>query len=261
VFGEKNIIDNFSLIMSTISSGGFVPNSTILQDLLWQEHLVLIAGMILAALPFTFHYAFVRKKFIPPKLGTEVLVYFAILGGAVAIFAAVSEFEPITAAFLTVSASTTSGLQPGSLAGLGAATQTILIILMLVGGCGFSTAGGIKIFRFLHLQNLRKALNFRDRKTLSSETKKDVATSVIVLILFPLIASLTALHFVSTTDAPFGDAFLEATAVITTGGLQSGVITIDYDPATKVGLSMLMIIGRLEIIAIFYIFVPKLSTT
>lgn len=260
VFGERNIIDNFSLAMSTLSTGGFVPSSTILQDLLWQEYLILIAGMILGALPFTFHYTFVKRKFIPSKLGTEVLVFFAILGGALALFVLLSDFDPMTAMFLTVSASTTAGLQPESLAGESPWAQTILIILMLVGGCGFSTAGGIKVFRFLHLQSVKKALNSQTRKTLTIETKKDIATSIIVLILFPLIASLTAFHFISTTDTDFGDAFLDATAVITTGGLTADVITINYDAATKMGLSMLMIIGRLEIIAIVYIFVPRLST-
>ncbi len=76
LFGEGNIIDNFALAMSTIATGGFLPNSTILDNLVWQEYLVLFAAMILGALPFTFHYAFVRKRFLSPKLGKEVLVYF-----------------------------------------------------------------------------------------------------------------------------------------------------------------------------------------
>ena len=64
VFGERNLMDNFSLAMSTLATGGFLPNSTILQDLLWQEEIVLMGAMILGALPFTFHYGFVRKKFL-----------------------------------------------------------------------------------------------------------------------------------------------------------------------------------------------------
>ena len=70
---------------------------------------------------------------------------------------------------------------------------------------------------------------------------------------------LVSFHLMETTGNDFGSSFLEATGVITTGGLSSNVITIETDPATKIGLSFLMIIGRLEIIAIIYIFVPKLS--
>ncbi len=78
--GERDILDNFSLAMSTLQLEDLFPTSTILEDLLWQEHIVLMGAMILGALPFTFHYAFVRKKFLSPKLGKEVLTYFAILG-------------------------------------------------------------------------------------------------------------------------------------------------------------------------------------
>jgi len=157
-FGERNIIDNFSLAMSTISTGGFVPSSTILVDLLWQEYVILIGGMILGALPFTFHYAFVRKRFLSPKLGTEVLVYFALLGGAIILFTWSSGLDILFGAFYAVSASTTAGLQIESLDFLSGASKTILILLMLIGGCGFSTAGGIKIFRIFSLIHLKKAI-------------------------------------------------------------------------------------------------------
>ena len=139
--GERDILDNFSLAMSTLSTGGFIPTSTILEDLLWQEHIVLMGAMILGALPFTFHYAFVRKKFLSPKLGKEVLTYFAILGSATVLFVAVSGLDPLESVFYSVSASTTAGLQQERLAGLSGGAHTILIILMFIGGCGFSTAG------------------------------------------------------------------------------------------------------------------------
>ena len=148
IFGERDIIDNFSLAMSTVSTGGFVPSSTILQDMLVEEYIVLMGAMILGALPFTFHYAFVRKRFLSPKLGKEVLVFFAILAGAVVIFSLVSGLDPIRSVFYPISAGTTAGLQIESLDGLSGASQTILVLLMFIGGCGFSTAGGIKIFRF-----------------------------------------------------------------------------------------------------------------
>ena len=258
LFGERNIIDNFSLAMSTLATGGFLPNSTILQQLVWQEHLILMAAMILGALPFTFHYAFVRKKFMSPKLGKEVLVYFAVLGTAFVLFTWTSGLDPLFGAFYAVSASTTAGLQLEPLDTLNGTSQTILILLMFIGGCGFSTAGGIKIYRFFQLKNFTKIIKKETRKTLLSENKKEIVTTVIILILFPLISTITAFHLMEISGAEFTDAFLDASGVITTGGLSANVITIDTDPATKISLSFLMIIGRLEIIAIVYIFVPRL---
>ena len=259
-FGEReSILDDFSLAMSTISTGGFIPNSTILDGLVWQEHVVLMGAMILGALPFTFHYAFVRKKFLSPKLGKEVLTYFAILGSATVLFIAISGLEPLQSAFYSISASTTAGLQQQSLAGLNGGAHTILIILMFIGGCGFSTAGGLKIFRLFHLKNCISLFSKVKRAKLPKQAKKEVISTLIILALFPTIAAITGIHLAEIEDVPYQDAFFEAVGVITTGGLSAGVIDFDTDPATKIILGFLMIFGRLEIIAIIYIFVPKLS--
>ncbi|MGB1377968.1 MAG: potassium transporter TrkG [Nitrosopumilus sp.] len=259
LFGERNIIDNFSLAMSTLSTGGFTPTSTILDGMLWQEHIVLMGAMILGALPFTFHYAFVRKKFLAPKLGKEVLAYFAILGGAILLFAGISGLDPMQSAFYSVSASTTAGLQMDSLAGLNGGAHSILIILMFIGGCGFSTAGGLKIFRLFHLKDIKSFISKVGRSKLSHQTKKEIISTLIILALFPTISAITGAHLAAIENVPFQDAFFEAAGIITTGGLSAGVIDKDTDPATMIVLGFLMIFGRLEIIAIIYIFVPRLS--
>ncbi|WP_428324284.1 potassium transporter TrkG [Nitrosopumilus sp.] len=258
-FGQENLLDDFSLAMSTLATGGFVPSSTIIDNLGWQEEVILMGAMILGALPFTFHYAFVRKKFLAPKLGKEVLTYFAILGGATVLFISISGLEPLESAFYSVSASTTAGLQLQSLAGLGGFAHAILIALMFIGGCGFSTAGGLKIFRLFHLKNCRSFFSSVKRKELSTQTKKEITSTLIIIALFPVISAITGLHLAETEDVSYQDAFFEAAGVITTGGLSAGVIDSDTDPATKIVLGFLMIFGRLEIIAIIYIFVPRLS--
>ncbi|KFM18276.1 Cation transport protein [Marine Group I thaumarchaeote SCGC AAA799-P11] len=258
-FGQENLLDDFSLAMSTLATGGFVPSSTIIDNLGWQEEVILMGAMILGALPFTFHYAFVRKKFLAPKLGKEVLTYFAILGGATALFIGISGLEPLESTFYSVSASTTAGLQLQSLAGLSGFAHAILIALMFIGGCGFSTAGGLKIFRLFHLKNCRSFFSSVKRKELSTQTKKEITSTLIIVALFPVISAITGLHLAEMEDVPYQDAFFEAAGVITTGGLSAGVIDSDTDPATKIVLGFLMIFGRLEIIAIIYIFVPRLS--
>ena len=258
-FSPEHLIDNFSLAMSTLATGGFTPTSTILDNLLWQEHVILMGAMILGALPFTFHYAFVRKKFLAPKLGKEVLTYFAILGSATVLFILVSGLDPLQSAFYSVSASTTAGLQQESLAGLGGPAHTILIILMVIGGCGFSTAGGLKIFRLFHLRDCRAFFSKMRRKELSKQSKKELTSTLIILALFPIISTIAGAHLAAIEEVPFQDAFFESVGVITTGGLSAGVIDAETDSATKIVLGFLMIFGRLEIIAIIYIFIPKLS--
>ena len=100
-----------------------------------------------------------EKNSLHQKLGKEVLAYFAILGSAIVLFMGISGLNPLDSAFYSVSASTTAGLQLESLAGLNGGAHAILIILMFIGGCGFSTAGGLKIFRLFHLKDIRALLS------------------------------------------------------------------------------------------------------
>ena len=260
ISGQQNIIDNFSLAMSTLATGGFTPTSTFLSELVWHQNLILLGAMILGALPFTFHYSFVRKSFLSPRLGKEVSIYFIILLIGMILFVFTSGMEPLQSMFYTISASTTAGLQHDSLVGLNNISYYILIILMLIGGCGFSTAGGLKVFRLVHLTNIVTFLrHVRNPRFLNISTRKELLSTLIIIALFPLIAHISAIHLSATEDVPYQLAFFESIGVITTGGLSAGVIDIDTSPDTKIFLSFLMIFGRLEIIAIIYIFIPKLS--
>src|SRR5688572_29020653 len=56
-----------------------------------------------------------------------------------------------TAAYHLISASTTTGFQYLDIANIPLAAKVFLIIVMFVGGCAFSTAGGIKVGRILIL--------------------------------------------------------------------------------------------------------------
>ena len=246
--------------MSTLATGGFTPTSTFLSELVWHQNLILLGAMILGALPFTFHYSFVRKSFLSPRLGKEVSIYFIILLIGMILFVFTSGMEPLQSMFYTISASTTAGLQHDSLVGLNNISYYILIILMLIGGCGFSTAGGLKVFRLVHLTNIVTFLrHVRNPRFLNISTRKELLSTLIIIALFPLIAHISAIHLSATEDVPYQLAFFESIGVITTGGLSAGVIDIDTSPDTKIFLSFLMIFGRLEIIAIIYIFIPKLS--
>ena len=257
-FGGYDVLDNFALAMSTISTGGFLPSSDALVNLPWQSEIVLMAAMILGALPFTFHYVFVSKKFLSPKLGKEVMAYFAVLGVAALILISTSDIEPLKSLFYTVSASTTAGLQHSTLESANGIVHGVLITLMLIGGCGFSTAGGIKMYRMFTLCSVFTVLR-RRASTLGVSERNEAYSTIIILSLFPAIAILAGTHLANVSGADFDDALLEATGLITTGGLSSGVLTIDTDPVTKIVMSFLMIFGRLEIIAIVYIFIPRLA--
>ncbi len=257
LFGAENIIDDISLALTTVVTGGFLPSSTILEDMQWYKAVVLMGGMILGALPFTFHYSMIKPR-LNLNLTREVAVFMAVVGFSVAVFPFVAGIDPLTGIFYAVSASTTAGLQPGSIAEFNDGAKTFLMLLMFIGGCGFSTAGGIKIFRFINLTSLIKRIRYVEtRRQMTKNDAKELASIAIILSLFPLISGFTALHIMGQ-GFTFTDAYFESVAALTTGGLSVGVTSLDLDAASKIILALNMILGRFEIIAIIYIIVPRL---
>lgn len=253
-FGEANLIDNFALAMSAVATGGWIPHSQILVDLSVPEYIILLFGMIFGALPFGLHYAFVRTKFMSFQINQEVAVYLAILAIASGIILFSMDVNPIDAVFNAISGGTTSGFQTISLKNLSPITSIVFIILMIIGGCGFSTAGGMKMFRLI---KLAKVKNLILRKKLSQSDKNHIITASILVALFPLIPYFVAGHMQSL-GYDFEDSYFDAVAALTTAGLGTGTIGVDLDSATLTLFAFLMIFGRLEIILLLYMVVPRL---
>ncbi len=251
--GERNLIDNFALAMSAVSTGGWIPNSQILVGLTVPEHIVIIAGMILGALPFGFHYAFVRTKFMSINISKEVALYFAIMVVVTAIFLLSMNVSSIDSIFNIISASTTTGFQTINLQNLNPVAGIIITVAMLIGGCGFSTAGGMKVFRLISLAGIRNLF----RKNLTRSGKNEIITAVILAISFPIIPLFVANHMHSL-GYDFEDSYFDAVSALTTTGLGAGTVTSSLDSFTITTFSFLMILGRIEIILLLYMFVPKL---
>lgn len=256
-FGQDNLIDNFSISMSTLSTGGFVPTSTFLDELSDGGQLVIISGMILGALPFAFHYGFIRKKFLSVNISSEVATYLVFLVFAILIFFILHYDIVLNDIFTVIATSTTAGFQVIDLSILDANDKAFLTIIMIIGGCGFSTAGGIKIFRIIDMMNIYSiARPSRWKKTTIQDKNKFIST-LLLFILFPTLPLAAALYF-NSLGFDFYDSYFEAIGAITTAGLGSGILGPDLEPAAKIVASFLMILGRLEIILLIYIFVPKL---
>lgn len=270
--GMENPLYSIALIFSSVTGGGFVPDSSILSLDSLPYLFVVGAGMILSALPFAFHYSIFNKKMRLKNLGLEVLVYFALLAAGAAIFIAISDSNPLAALFHSVSASTNSGFQVTPIDNIPAEAKIFLIFLMLVGGTAFSTSGGIKVGRILlvfqritnRAQSIDSPASFSSRigkeyhQTFEPKAKKEqdrlLKESLLVIGLFPAIAVLTGLALVLLDGASALDAIFTSTSALTTTGLSNGLVTMDSDLATKAILTANMIAGRFEIIAILYIF-------
>ena len=152
-FGQINILDSISLSFTTLTTGGFVPTSTILNS----EHsvtlIIIMGGMVIAALPFAFHFGIFSKYIHATKEIKEILVFIILLIIGIFLFLLIepsfSESDWLASVFHVISASTTAGFQFLNLSNLSVYGKILLIVLMLIGGPAFSTAGGIKIARLM----------------------------------------------------------------------------------------------------------------
>jgi trk/ktr system potassium uptake protein len=280
--GDINNIQGVALILSTVTGGGFVPTSTYVVVENAQQLLVLMAGMIISALPFALHFAIFSKEEHTTKLRPEVFVYIGIILISILIFTILlsapisSSLEWLVSAFHIVSVSTTSGFQFINISSISFQAKILLIILMLVGGTAFSTAGGIKVGRLLQivhtLTNRKTSMDTANRSISSVSSRynklyisyeeraeklranKAFRESLLVISLFVLLSFITGAVLSYFAEKNFIDSLFESVSALTTTGITTGITALNLDLVSKTFLIINMISGRFEIIAILYIF-------
>lgn len=255
--GEDNILDNFAIAFSGISTGGWVPDSKSLENFTSAEYIVLMSSMILGSLPFTFHYSLIRRKFLTLKLTKEIITYFIILIIFSVLFIFSMDSNPMDSLFILVSGNSTTGFQTIKLDNIGTFSAVILIISMMIGGCGFSTTGGMKVFRLMKMVHLKKFFNGNFWSVVSHSDKLDILAGFIILGTSVVVPLLVA-SYMSSLGMDFENSFFDAVSAITTTGLGTGTVTDSLDPFLKVMFGFLTILGRVEIVLLVYIFVPKI---
>ena len=296
LLGGINLIYSASLIFAAITGGGFVPLSTYLVVDNITQLMPLIVGMIISALPFAFHYGVFSKQVKARKVSLEIFVFAMIIISSIPIFVVLGQQSWFASAFHVISATTTTGFQFLNLSEFSTESKTLLMLLMLIGGCAFSTAGGIKIARLIFIfQKVfhRGKPTIKKKKDISSTVNNHIArktttipsiTSSNIQIYGQLhdsnvkqksrpllsdkafkealfvVALFVALSFVSgisikyLTNTCFIDAFFESVSASTNTGLSTGITNVELDSISKSILIINMIMGRFEIITIFYIF-------
>lgn len=182
--GQTGTLDAISLAFATITGGGFLPLSNIITPEHPERLAILTVGMILSALPFAFHYhIFSRKGLLTRKtISIEVTVFLIMITAAIPIFYLLSQGKTdiYSSIFHIISGSTTTGFQYLNIQSLPYTAKILLTLMMLVGGTAFSTAGGIKVGRFILLyQELTKSSKAKNRGTTTTTSPETYTSSSI----------------------------------------------------------------------------------
>jgi trk system potassium uptake protein len=282
--GQTDILFSLTLIFSTVTGGGFVPTSTALDSQNNLQLTTLMIGMIISALPFVFHYAIYSKKMHTTSVRPELFLYAGIIVICVIIFYFVLgnmlevQSELMASVFHVISAATNSGFQFLDIAQISIEAKIVLILAMLIGGTAFSTAGGIKVGRVLHIiQKVsgkkftsdnsggsisavaspynKRYLTMESKPTKLKEEEKIFDEAIYVIVLFIAVSLITGIIISYIDKENFLNSLFDSVSALTTTGLSSGITSVEMDPISKIVLIINMIAGRFEIITIIYLFV------
>lgn len=273
-----DLFDAFCHTFATISTGGFsTKNQSVgyFQSPLIQWTIILF--MFIGGANFSLHYLVGKQRSFKQYIqNREFVLYTLVVVLAVAISAFgvthIAGLEPKVraAAFQVVSIITTTGFASADFDQWAPAGKGILFLMMFLGGCAGSTSGGIKIGRYLIMLQRAKielkqmihpkamvSLRFGDRildDSLVINVLQFFFLYLMLVLLGTLAMNMMGLDIVSGTTA-----VLACLGNIGPGfGLVGPTQNFSFVPDVgKYLLSLLMLLGRLEIYPIIVMLVPE----
>jgi trk system potassium uptake protein len=267
-----NLYDAVVHTFTTVATGGFNPKNASVgfYDSIAIE-VVLIVFMTLSGVSFGLYYLLYTRRRFYVLADRELLTYLGILAGAVLFVWGVLVFEGNygdswgqtfrDAAFSVVSIITTTGFVTADFDLWESGAKYALVLLMFIGGCAGSTAGGIKVIRVLVifktiLADLLRSIHPRAVTPLKLGPRLvPEQTRIAILGLFAawmlvfgvgtfLLAIQPDLTLVSSATA------VAATLNVVGPGLDQVGASESYEAVNPFGrtvLTLCMLLGRLEI--------------
>ena len=272
-----NLYDALIHALSTAGTGGF-SNYNASVGAFHSPLIEWIIGifMMLFGINFAIYFHMLRREKEPILQNEELWTYLAIVAGATLLITLNilprydGFFEALRNAFFQVtSIVSTTGFGSADFNVWPLFSKTLLLLLLCLGACAGSTAGGFKLSRVLLLgksayRDLEHTIQPRKVAVVRLEGKavqeSTLAQVGVYLSLWVVLAVLGTL-LLSLGQTDFVTAF---TAVLTTlsnvGPGLNGVGPTEnfafFSPAAKLLLSFMMLAGRLEIYPILLLFAP-----
>lgn len=267
------IFDGLLHVMSTLSTGGFSPyHESIGHYNSLSTHLVVIVFMLVGAISFPLYYIArvggIRRFFRDIQL--RYLVTVSLL--AALLFLISFSLRPgnvVAGLFQAVTSITTTGFNTVETVTLPDSAKMLTIVLMIIGGGTGSTAGGIKLFRFIILIGLLRWLILRPM--LPEEAKVPIkygnlgVTEGELRMVFGFLLLYLGVLLVSTLlflylgySSSFTAALFEVASAEGTVGLSVGVTSSSLPAPAKLILIFDMWVGRLEIIPVLIMLYPRI---
>ena len=273
---------------TVVSTGGFSPHNDSVGHYSnwgngWLIELWLSLFMVICSISFLVWVVLLRKRWKRLQDEEEGRLFIVLCAGAAVVMAAgvassqeIDFFTALRQCWFTVaSVASTTGFGTVDYMEWPGFVLILIAMMMLLGGCSGSTAGGMKVSRlivFLKTARFEVVKAFRPHQVFRmhvngnalggderSQTVVFVALYAFITVVSCFVVSLleagnsmdmlTAFGCVVATLANIGPGFGDVGPSSNFGHLL---------PATKVFLALLMILGRLELYALLVLFVPSL---
>ena len=276
LLGGMGLFDSVVHSLSTAGTGGFGAYNASAANFSPYIQWVLTVFMLLFGVNFNLYYLLLLGRVRDIFRNTEFKVYLGIIAAAVTIITV--DILPLyqsfstslrQASFQVAAIMSTTGFVTADFTVWSPLSKTLLLLLMFLGGCAGSTAGGLKLSRIIILckmarRELRRTLRPRvvdvikmDGHRLEEQTAHSVAV-YFALYMLCIGALLVALSF-----SPFDmetNLFSSVSCFNNVGpafGMAGPVGNYSlYQPVLKLLLCVGMLLGRLEIYPMLLLFVP-----
>ncbi len=276
LFGGMDLFESLTTAFGTAGTGGFGIKNSSLADYSPYIQIVVTIFMVIFAIDFSIYYLILMKKFSSVLKSEEVRTFLLLILVSITVitidvstmFSSVSEALRHSS-FQVASIISSTGFMTSDFALWPSLSQTILVILMFVGACAGSTGGGMKVSRIMILfKSIIKEIKIlaHPKSTVKitmngHPVEHETVRSVNVYTAAFFSIFVTALLILSLDNFDFATNFTAVTATLNNigPGLSKVGPTMNFSifsPLSKATLSLVMLIGRLEIFPMLILLSP-----
>lgn len=278
-FGGMSVFEAFVHTFGTVGTGGFSSrNASIGAYNSTYIHMVIAVFMVASGINFSLYYSFFRGRITDFFKDEELRLYLKIIGFAtlaIAIDLWLVSYHNVgfslrDAFFQVSSIMTTTGFTTADFDLWPTFSKGMLLILMFVGASAGSTGGGMKVIRILVMLKLIKrevGKLYHPRAVMPVKINNKVMASEFIAGINSFLALYLALFLFSTLMVSLEGVDLVtamSTVAATLGNIGPGLEMVGptlnfgfYSVPTKLLLSALMLLGRLELFTIIALVAPK----
>lgn len=278
VAGGMNLFESMVHTFGTVGTGGFSTRNTSMGAFpSVYLQLVVAVFMVISGVNFSLYFALYQGKWKQFWQNEELRLYLGIIAVATVLITLniVGSYQNVGLAlkdafFQVGSLITTSGFSTVNFDLWPAFSKAILLLIMLVGGSAGSTAGGIKAIRVLALfrlikREVAKVLHPRaylpvkiDKKVVSDATLGGITSFfvlyMLLLVLGTVVISLEGVGLETAVSSVISTLSNVGPGLGLVGPAQTFAF---YSRPSKVFLSLLMLLGRLELFTIVALLSPQ----